>query len=133
MNMIIFIAILILIAICSIFIYLQRHEIRIDVTEYKDPVTGKDYRDLGHLIVYVDSTDVSPALIPDDTAIIKLNIKIGDLNSGDIVYTNLKKFYRISRIDLEKNTVDLMNSKNSILKDQPISYIIGKLIGKAQL
>ena len=76
---------------------------------------------------------MSPALIPDDTAIIKLNIKIGDLNSGDIVYTNLKKFYRISRIDLEKNTVDLMNSKNSILKDQPISYIIGKLIGKAQL
>ena len=131
MNTIILIVVLILIFCCGVILYYQRHKIKIDVTEFKDPDTGKDYRDMGHLIIYVDNNDVSPALVPDDTAIIRQNIKISDLNVGDVIYTNYNKFYRIKKIDMKYELVDLENTKNTILKDQPISTITGKLVGKA--
>jgi hypothetical protein len=131
MDTIILIVILILIFCCGVILYYQRHKIKIDVTEFKDPDTGKDYRDTGHLIIYVDNNDVSPALVPDDTAIIRQNIKISDLNVGDVIYTNYNKFYRIKKIDMKYELVDLENTKNTILKDQPISTITGKLVGKA--
>lgn len=131
MDTIILIVVLILIFCCGVILYYQRHKIKIDVTEFKDPDTGKDYRDTGHLIIYVDNNDVSPALVPDDTAIIRQNIKISDLNVGDVIYTNYNKFYRIKKIDMKYELVDLENTKNTILKDQPISTITGKLVGKA--
>jgi hypothetical protein len=130
MNTIILMIVLILILCCGVLLYQQRHEIKLDMTEFKDPETGRDYRDTGHLIVYVNNSDVSPALTPDDTAIIRQNLGIQDLFVGDIVYTSEKKFFRVTKVDTEKGTLDLMNNRNEIRRDLGISYITGKLIGK---
>jgi hypothetical protein len=130
MNIIILMIVLILILYCGVLLYQQRHEIKLEMKEFKDPDTGKDYRDTGHLVVYVNNSDVSPALTPDDTAIIRQNLGIQDLFVGDIVYTIRKKFYRVTKVDIEKGTLDLINNRNEILRDLEISYITGKLTGK---